>query len=292
MEAVPPPQQPTRSLCRVLSDSDIQHPEEQYLQLIQRILTEGDKRETRNGKTISVFGHTLEFDLQRGYPLLTTKKMAWKCIVTELAWFLRGSTDVKELQAVNNRIWDANAAANGGTLGPIYGHQWRKFGSSEDGSGGVDQVAYVIKLLKTNPTSRRIFLSAWNPSDMKRMALPPCHVSYQFYVQNGVLSCQMYQRSSDVFLGLPFNIASTALFTCLLAHECDLSVGKIRLCLGDAHIYAEHVEAAKLQLTRVPKPFPWVEIKRKKDGLHDVKYKEIRLCGYESHGRIKANMKA
>ena len=267
-----------------------------YLDLIQYILQTGKDRDTRSGAVLSIFGHTLEFDLQRGFPLLTTKRMAFRSICSELRWFLRGSTDVKELHEHNNHIWDGNTRDRGFDAGPIYGFQWRHFGAEytdchADYSGkGVDQIQHVIDLIKTNPTSRRIFLSGWNPAMQSQMALPPCHVSYQFYVDDNLLHCHMYQRSSDVFLGLPFNIASTALLTHLIAHETDLGVGRVRISIGDAHLYKDHVDQAVLQLSRTPHAFPSLNIHREKDGLWDVKLGEIKLENYTYHPKIAAKM--
>ena len=272
--------------------------EEQYLQTIHSIFTYGQRRQTRNATVLSLFGVTLHVDLQQGFPLLTTKKMFFKGVVTELAWFLRGSTDVTELHKHKNHIWDGNTEDRGYDAGPVYGFQWRHFGADyktckDDYTGhGVDQIQRIIDLIRNDPHSRRIFLSAWNPKDQDNMCLPPCHVSYQFYVQDGKLFCQMYQRSSDVFLGLPFNIASTALLVHLIAHETDLQVGSLRILIGDAHIYENHVGVATIQTERKPFGLPTIAIRREKDGLRDVKWKEIKLLNYLHHGPLKAKMVA
>ena len=268
----------------------------QYIYLLNKLLEDGEERETRNGKTLSIFGYRMEFDLQEGFPLLTTKKMFFKGIMTELAWFLRGSTDVTELHKYNNRIWDLNTQDRDYDAGPVYGFQWRHFGADyvdckTDYTGkGVDQIAQLIKDIQATPTSRRMVLSAWNPAAQHQMCLPPCHVMYQFYVAEGRLHCQMYQRSSDVFLGLPFNIASTALLTHLLAHETGLDVGKVYVVLGDAHLYEDHVGVAALQMERKPYPFPTLKIDRERDGLWGVTPGEISLVDYISHARLKAKM--
>lgn len=270
----------------------------QYIDLIHKIFNYGTRRETRNATVLSIFGAILHIDLQQGFPLLTTKKMFFKGIVTELAWFLRGSTDVTDLHKHKNHIWDGNTEDRGYDAGPVYGFQWRHYGAEyktckDDYTGqGVDQIQRVIDLIRTDPCSRRIFLSAWNPKDQDKMCLPPCHVSYQFYVQGGKLFCQMYQRSCDVFLGLPFNIASTALLVHLIAHETDLEVGSLRIVLGDAHLYETHVGVATIQLKREPYPLPRLTIARKRDNLKNVELEEIHLAGYQHHKPLKADMVA
>ena len=271
--------------------------ENQYLQLLHHLLTKGHRRETRSGVVYSSFGHQMTFDLSQYFPLLTTKKMYWKGIVEELAWFLRGSTDVNELRERKVHIWDGNTKDRDYDAGPVYGFQWRHFGATyttckaDYTSKGQDQIRNIIFLIKNNPTSRRIFLSGWNPPQMYQMALPPCHVSYQFYVDSeNKLHCQMYQRSADVFLGLPFNIASTALFTHLLAHECGRKVGNIHIVIGDAHLYEQHAGVAAIQAQRVPHRFPTLEINREKDGLWDVNGSEVKLVDYKHHGALKAKM--
>ena len=268
----------------------------QYTKLLHNLFEHGEERETRNGTTLSLFGYTLDFNLQEGFPLLTTKKMFFKGIKTELAWFLRGSTDVTELHQYNNKIWDLNTVNRGYDAGAVYGFQWRHFGADyvdckTDYTGkGVDQIARLIKEIKENPNSRRLILCAWNPSAEKDMCLPPCHVLYQFYVKRGRLSCQLYQRSSDVFLGLPFNIASTALLTHLMAHETGLEVGKVRIVLGDAHLYKDHIGVSTIQMERTPYQFPTLKIIREKDGLMNVKPEEIEIHNYKCHERLKAEM--
>ena len=269
--------------------------EQQYLDLLNKCLTTSP-RKTRNATTYSVFGERLVHDFKDGFPLLTTKKMFLKGIVEELAWFLRGSTDVNELREKGVHIWDINSADRNYDAGPVYGFQWRHFGAEyvdckTDYTGkGVDQIASVIDQIKTDPTSRRILLSAWNPMAQKDMCLPPCHVSYQFYVNDGKLSCQMYQRSADIFLGLPFNIASTALLLMLIAHETDLKPDKLIMCLGDVHLYSQHIEAAKSQLSREPHSFPLLSVEREADGLTKVKMKDVCLSNYKYYPRLKAPM--
>ena len=264
--------------------------EYQYLSLLSTCIN-SPPRKTRNATVYSSFGHRIEHDFKDGFPLLTTKKMFLRGIVEELAWFLRGSTDVTELSKKGVHIWDKNASED---AGPVYGFQWRHYGAEyvdhKTPYGGIDQVQQVIELIKHNPTSRRIFLSAWNPKDQTKMCLPPCHVSYQFYVDNGRLSVQMYQRSADVFLGLPFNIASTALLLLLICNETDLIPGKMIICIGDAHIYENHVKVSKLQLDRKPLPCCFVEIKRQKDGLKNVLFEDVILCNYKYYPKLKAEM--
>lgn len=267
--------------------------ETQYIKLLCKCL-QSKTRTTRNATVYSVFGERLEHDFINGFPLLTTKKMFFKGIVEELAWFLRGSTNVSELKAKGVHIWDKNTEGRNNDAGPVYGFQWRHFGARYQDNltkyGGVDQIQRIIDLIKTEPTSRRIFMSAWNPSQQDEMCLPPCHISYQFYVHEGRLSCQMYQRSADIFLGLPFNIASTALLLQLIAHECDLSPGKMILCLGDVHLYHSHIRPALKQIIRKPLPFPFIQLTRDKDGLKKVELKEIALLNYESYSALKADM--
>jgi thymidylate synthase len=272
--------------------------EQQYLNLIRRIL-DCDTRDTRNGKVYSMFGAHLECDLSDGFPLLTTKRMFWKGIVEELAWFLRGSTNVEELRAKKVHIWDGNSEAHNYDAGPVYGFQWRHFGAdytdcTTDYAGkGIDQIKYIIDTLKTDPMSRRMVLSAWCPSQQAQMCLPPCHVMYQFYVEtDNRLSVQMTQRSSDVFLGLPFNIASTALLTHLIAHQVGLQPGRVLIHIGDAHIYQEHVQACQLQLKRVPcEQLPSLHIDRATDDtLWEVQDTDIDLQHYTPQKRIRAPM--
>lgn len=266
--------------------------ESEYLNLLSTCI-QSKERKTRNANVYSTFGHRLVHDFKDGFPLLTTKKMFFRGIVEELAWFLRGSTNVKELSDKGVHIWDKNASVD---AGPVYGFQWRHFGETYvDHTAtyhGVDQIETIIQLIKNDPTSRRIFLSAWNPKDQSKMCLPPCHVSYQFYVDKDHLSVQMYQRSADLFLGLPFNIASTALLLMLIAHETDLKPGKMVICIGDAHVYSNHLDAVKKQLERKPKDFGSVDIQREKDGLWDVRLDQIKLSNYSSAGKLKAEMVA
>lgn len=273
----------------------------QYLDLLQKIITKGDSRTGRNGNVFSLFGATLEHDLTNGFPLLTTKRMFWKGIVEELAWFLRGATDVRELHRMGVHIWDGNTAHRNFDAGPVYGFQWRHFDAdytncTADYEGkGTDQIAAVIELIKNDPTSRRIILSAWNPRQQHDMCLPPCHVMYQFYVRGTHLDCQMYQRSSDAFLGLPFNLASTALLTHLIAHETGLHAGRIRIVLGDAHVYEEHVDVAMTQVDRKPYAMSLPQLKplqREKDGLQNVKFADFDILDYRHMPALKAAMKA
>ena len=270
--------------------------EQQYLEVLRELLQRGDYRNTRNAKVLSCFGHMLTFDLSEGFPLLTTKKVFFKGIVTELAWFLRGDTNVRLLHEHNNHIWDGNTKELDFDAGPVYGYQWRHFGAGytdchADYTGkGVDQIASIISLIKEDPTSRRIILTAWNPLMQNEMCLPPCHMTYQFYVKDGKLNVLMHQRSSDVFLGLPFNIASTALFVHLLAHETDLEVGIVKIALGDYHLYETHIGVATIQMNRVPYQFPKLTINREKDGLKDVKLNEISLSEYRHHPALRAKM--
>jgi len=270
--------------------------EQQYLDILSDLVEQGERRETRNGPVYSLFGYMLTFNLEDGFPLLTTKKVWFNGVKSELRWFLRGSTNVRELHADKNHIWDLNTEDRDFDAGPIYGFQWRHFGAKYtdchgdyDGQG-VDQVAQLLHEIKTNPTSRRLILNAWNPISQSDMSLPPCHVLYQFYVKDGTLSCQMYQRSADVFLGLPFNIASAALLTHLLAHETDLLVGKLGIILGDAHLYEDHMGVAAIQMDRVPYSKAKVKIVREKDGLRDVKMADIVLENYRHHGVLRANV--
>lgn len=271
--------------------------EHQYLNLLHNLLTKGERRDTRSGTVYSSFGHHLEFDLTKGFPLLTTKKMFFRGIVEELSWFLRGSTDVTELRDKKVYIWDGNTENRGYDAGPVYGFQWRHFGATystckADYSGkGQDQIQRIIELLREDPSSRRILLSAWNPKQQHQMALPPCHVSYQFYVNcDNEIHCQMYQRSADAFLGLPFNIASTALLMHLLAHETKRKVGKLRIVVGDLHLYEEHAGVAAIQANRVPHEFPKLTIDRTCDNLWNVSTDDVQLVGYKHHPSLKAKM--
>lgn len=273
--------------------------EQQYLDLIEKVLTQGKMRKTRNGNVLSVFGASIECSLEEGFPLLTTKKMFFKGIVEELAWFLRGSTNVQELRDKRVHIWDGNSETKDYDAGPVYGFQWRHFGADYsnchgDYSGkGVDQIKKIIDLINDDPHSRRMVLSAWCPTQQDQMCLPPCHVMYQFYIEHdNKVSVQMTQRSSDIFLGLPFNIASTALLVHLIAHQCGKTPGRVIIRIGDAHIYEEHIKACITQLTRTPKSLPSIQIQRtNEDGLWNVKRSEIKLNNYSPEPRIQAQMK-
>jgi len=274
--------------------------ETQYQTLLSYVLNEGQSRSTRNGTVQSIFGAVLECDLADGFPLLTTKKMFWRGIVEELSWFLRGSTNVQELRDKNIHIWDGNSQDRNYDAGPVYGFQWRHFGAEytdchDDYSGkGYDQISNIIRLLKLDPYSRRMVLSSWCPTQHEKMCLPPCHVMYQFYVeQDGRVSCMMTQRSADVFLGLPFNIASTALLTHLIAHQVGREPGRLLIQVGDAHIYEEHRCVCQKQLTRTGYTLPSVKIQRTScDNLMNFSVEDVVLEAYQSHGRLKAPMKA
>ncbi|MBQ3884328.1 MAG: thymidylate synthase [Succinivibrio sp.] len=256
-----------------------------YLDLLKKIMEEGTDREDRTGTgTRSIFGTQMRFDLSKGFPLVTTKKCHLKSIIHELLWFISGSTNIKYLQENGVRIWNEWADENG-DLGPVYGKQWRDF-ETPDGRH-IDQLSNAIDMIKHNPESRRIIVCAWNPSDVDRMALPPCHTLYQFYVANGKLSCQLYQRSADMFLGVPFNIASYSLLTMMIAKECNLEYGDFVWSGGDTHIYKNHFEQVQLQLTREPRPLPQMNILRKAPSIFDYKYEDFELVGYDPHPAIK-----
>ncbi|KOP29528.1 thymidylate synthase [Exiguobacterium sp. BMC-KP] len=258
---------------------------EQYHALCEHILEHGTKKEDRTGTgTLSVFGHQMRFSLQDGFPLITTKKLHMKSIIHELIWFISGDTNIRYLQENGVRIWNEWADENG-DLGPVYGAQWRSF-PRPDGTT-VDQLAQVIEQIKTNPDSRRLVVSAWNPGQVDEMALPPCHLLFQFYVADGKLSCQLYQRSADVFLGVPFNIASYALLTHMIAHVCGLEVGDFVHTLGDAHIYSNHIEQVNLQLTRTPKKLPTLRFARTVERIEDFRFKDIIIEGYDPDPHIK-----
>lgn len=260
----------------------------QYLELAQRILSEGIRRDDRTGTgTISIFGHQMSFDLAEGFPLLTTKKLHTKSIIYELLWFLRGSTNVHWLQEHGVRIWNEWADENG-DLGPVYGHQWRSWPTADGRS--IDQIANVIEQIKHNPDSRRLIVSAWNVADIDQMKLPPCHVMFQFYVANGTLSCQLYQRSGDVFLGVPFNIASYALLTMMVAQVCGLKPGKFIHTLGDAHIYINHLDQIHEQLTREPFPLPTMLINPNIKDINDFSFGDFTLLNYQAHPHIKGEV--
>ncbi|RKE03529.1 thymidylate synthase [Marinifilum flexuosum] len=258
---------------------------QQYLQLLERVLEEGNKKEDRTGTgTVSVFGHQMRFDLSKGFPVLTTKKLHLKSIIHELLWFLNGDTNVKYLQDNGVRIWNEWADENG-DLGHVYGYQWRSW-PKENGES-LDQIKQVVHDIKNNPDSRRLIVSAWNAGDIENMALPPCHALFQFYVANGKLSCQLYQRSADIFLGVPFNIASYALLTMMMAQVCDLELGEFVHTLGDAHIYMNHLDQVKLQLSREPKSLPQMKINPDVKSIFDFKYEDFSLENYEAHPHIK-----
>lgn len=258
----------------------------QYLQLLEDILENGVEKDDRTGVgTLSVFGRQLRFNLQEGFPLLTTKKLHIRSIIYELLWFLKGDTNVRYLQENGVTIWDEWADENG-DLGPIYGAQWRSW-KGADGKT-VDQISWVIEEIKRNPNSRRLLVSAWNVAELDKMKLPPCHYAFQFYVADGKLSCMWQQRSVDTFLGLPFNIASYALLTHMIAQQCDLDVGELIFSGGDVHLYKNHLEQAKLQLTREPRPLPKLVIKRKPASIFEYKFEDFEIVGYDPHPHIKA----
>lgn len=260
------------------------HQEYKYLDLLQHILDNGTEKGDRTGTgTISTFGYQMRFDLSKEFPLLTTKKMFTKGIIHELLWFLSGDTNIKYLQDNGVHIWDS-WSGDDGDLGKIYSHQWRRWNCD------FDQISYVIEQIKSNPNGRRHLVTAWNPSDLKEQALPACHCLFQFYVANGKLSCQLYQRSADVFLGVPFNIASYALLTQMVAHVCDLEIGEFVHTFGDVHIYKNHLEQVKTQLKREPKKWPTMKIKRKVDSIFDFKYEDFELQNYECHPAIKGKV--
>lgn len=260
----------------------------QYLDLLNRILTEGVEKGDRTGTgTLSVFGHQMRFDLEKGFPLLTTKKLHLKSIIYELLWFLQGDTNVHYLQENGVRIWNEWADGNG-DLGHIYGYQWRSW-PDYDG-GHIDQISQIIEQIKNNPNSRRMIVSAWNVADLDKMNLPPCHVLFQFYVANGRLSCQLYQRSADTFLGVPFNIASYALLTMMIAQVCGLRPGDFVYTTGDTHLYLNHLEQARLQLTREPRPLPRMHINPNVNDLFSFHYEDFELTDYNPWPHIKADV--
>jgi thymidylate synthase len=257
-----------------------------YHDLLRRILDEGVPQQDRTGTgTLSVFGHQMRFDLSKGFPLVTTKKLHLRSIVIELLWFLRGDTNIAWLKENKVSIWDEWADENG-NLGPVYGKQWRDW--EGPGGGRIDQIAALIEMINSNPGSRRQIVSAWNPADVPKMALPPCHLLFQTYVANGRLSLQLYQRSCDVFLGVPFNIASYALLTHILAQQCGLEPGDFVWTGGDCHLYSNHLDQARLQLTREPRPLPTLTILRKPDGIDSYAYEDFEISGYDPHPHIAA----
>lgn len=270
----------------------------QYLDLVKHVLENGNQKGDRTGTgTKSVFGYQMRFDLAEGFPMVTTKKLHLKSIIHELLWFLKGDTNIEYLKENGVKIWDAWADENG-DLGPVYGHQWRNWNSEE-----IDQIADLIQELKTNPNSRRMLVSAWNPSVLpdtsksfaenvanNKAALPPCHAFFQFYVADGKLSCQLYQRSADIFLGVPFNIASYALFTMMIAQVCDLEIGEFIHTFGDAHIYNNHFEQLELQLSRQPKALPKMILNPAVKNIFDFTFEDFTLIGYEPHDSIKGSV--
>ncbi|MDR3272697.1 MAG: thymidylate synthase [Flavobacteriaceae bacterium] len=258
-----------------------------YLDLLQHVLDNGTEKNDRTGTgTISAFGYQMRFDLQKGFPLVTTKKLHLRSIIYELLWFLRGDTNIKYLNEHKVRIWDEWADENGG-LGPVYGHQWRSW----SGSGmHIDQIKNAVEQIKNNPDSRRIIVSAWNVADIPQMALAPCHALFQFYVSDGKLSLQLYQRSADVFLGVPFNIASYAMLLQMTAQVCHLQVGEFVHTFGDVHIYKNHVEQVNLQLTREPKPLPSLKLNPEVKDIFSFQYEDFTVEGYDPHPHIKGEV--
>jgi len=275
-----------------------------YLDLLDKVLTEGKLREDRTGTgTVGVFGHQMRFDLADGFPLLTTKKLHLRSIIHELLWFLSGQTHVAPLQDAGVRIWNDWATAEQtarfgrkeGDLGPVYGHQWRNFGATllSDGSysdDGVDQITQILETIQTNPRSRRLIVTGWNPKEANQVALPPCHTLFQFYVQDGRLSCQLYQRSADIFLGVPFNIASYSLLLLMIAQVCGLKPGEFVHTMGDAHLYRNHLEQAQLQLTRDPRPRPTMHLDPVVSDLFAFEFEHFRLSDYDPHPHIRAQV--
>jgi len=261
---------------------------EQYHQLLQHILAHGTEKPDRTGTgTLSVFGYQMRFNLEEGFPLVTTKKLHLRSIIHELLWFLKGDTNIQYLKENKVSIWD-EWADEAGNLGPVYGYQWRSWPTAEGGS--IDQISQVIAQIKKNPDSRRLIVSAWNVACVNDMALPPCHTLFQFYVADGKLSCQLYQRSADTFLGIPFNIASYALLTMMVAQVCGLKVGEFIHTLGDTHLYLNHLEQAQLQLSRIPKKLPEMRINPVISSIFDFTYEDFELIGYDPHPHIKAEV--
>ena len=276
----------------------------QYLDFLQLVLEQGGEKSDRTGTgTRSVFGHQMRFDLNKGFPILTTKRVHFRSIAIELLWFLNGNTHVKYLQENKVSIWDEWATAEQtarfgrpeGELGPVYGHQWRNFAASQNADGsyntdGFDQISWLINEIKTNPNSRRLIVSGWNPKEANQVALPPCHTLFQFFVQDGKLSCQLYQRSADIFLGVPFNIASYALLTHMIAQVCGLGVGDFVWTGGDCHLYSNHIEQARLQLSRDPLPLAKLTLNPNIQNIFDFSYEDIQLEDYQHHPAIKAEV--
>lgn len=258
----------------------------QYLELMRHVLEHGTRKEDRTGTgTVSVFGHQMRFNLAEGFPVVTTKKLHLRSIIHELLWFLRGDTNIQYLKDNGVSIWDEWADPNG-ELGPVYGYQWRSWPTP--GGGHIDQISQVIEQIRKTPDSRRLIVSAWNVAEIDKMALPPCHAFFQFYVADGKLSCQLYQRSADIFLGVPFNIASYALLTMMVAQVTGLKPGDFVHTLGDAHLYLNHLEQAQLQLSRAPHPLPQMKINPEVRSIFDFRYEDFELVGYEHHPHIKA----
>ena len=277
---------------------------QQYLNLLNLVLEQGGQKSDRTGTgTASVFGHQMRFDLNHGFPIVTTKRVHFRSVAIELLWFLRGDTNVHYLQDNKVSIWNEWSTAEqtarfgrpAGELGPVYGHQWRNFGATKNADGsynhdGFDQLKWLVNEIKTNPNSRRLIVSGWNPCEANEVALPPCHTLFQFFVQNGKLSCQLYQRSADIFLGVPFNIASYALLTHMMAQVCGLGVGDFIWTGGDCHLYNNHIEQAKLQLSREPLPLPQLKLNSGINNLFDFKFEDIELINYQHHAAIKADV--
>lgn len=260
----------------------------QYLDMLRHVLETGVRKDDRTGTgTLSLFGHQMRFNLQEGFPLMTTKKLHLKSIIYELLWFLRGEANIKYLHDHGVTIWDEWADENG-ELGPVYGYQWRSWPNSE--GGHIDQIDQVINQIKNNPDSRRIIVSAWNVADLEKMALQPCHVLFQFYVAEGRLSCQLYQRSCDCFLGVPYNLASYSFLTHMFAQQCDLEVGEFIWTGGDVHIYLNHVDQVELQLSREPFALPKLNFKRRPKSIFDYQFEDFEIIGYRAHPHIKAEV--
>jgi thymidylate synthase len=261
---------------------------QQYHDLLRHILKNGSRKEDRTGTgTLSCFGYQMRFDLSEGFPLLTTKKVHMRSIIHELLWFLKGDTNIKYLRENGVSIWDEWADEDG-NLGPVYGYQWRSWPGH--GSESIDQISEVVNTIRSNPDSRRLIVSAWNPADIPQMALPPCHCLFQFYVANGKLSCQLYQRSADTFLGVPFNIASYALLTLMIAQVCDLQLGEFIHSFGDVHLYTNHLEQVELQLSRDIRPLPQMHLNRDIKDLFSFRYEDFNLVDYNPHPAIKAQV--
>lgn len=260
----------------------------QYLDLVQHVLDDGTEKGDRTGTgTLSVFGYQMRFDLNAGFPLVTTKKIHLKSVIYELLWFLQGSTNIQYLQENGVRIWNEWADEHG-ELGPVYGAQWRSWPAADGRL--IDQISRVIEQIRLNPDSRRLIVSAWNVGELDKMALPPCHALFQFYIADGRLSCQLYQRSADIFLGVPFNIASYALLALMVAQVCELKPGEFIHTLGDAHLYSNHLDQARLQLSRIPYPLPKMVINPAVKSIDNFNYQDFKLVGYQSHPHIKAEI--